>query len=79
MEEKQTFESALARLEKIVRGREEGKLTLEDSLAAFEEGVSLVKFCTGKLDAAEQKVKILLEGENGQLEARDFDPKGARQ
>lgn len=68
-EEKQTFETALARLEEIVHALEQGNIPLEDSLKAFEEGIGLVRFCNGKLESAEQKVKILL---NGGTEEEDF-------
>lgn len=64
-----TFEAALERLEVLVRSLESGSVALDDSLAAFEEGVSLVRFCTEKLETAEQKVKLLLA--NG--DAVDFD------
>ncbi len=61
MDEKITFESALARLQEIVSGLESGAIPLDESLTMFEEGVKLVKFCNEKLDNAEQKVKILLK------------------
>ncbi len=61
MEEKITFETALARLQTIVTGLESGNVPLDESLSMFEEGVKLVKFCNEKLDHAEQKVKILLK------------------
>jgi exodeoxyribonuclease VII small subunit len=61
MEEKITFETALARLQTIVSGLESGNVPLDESLSMFEEGVKLVKFCNEKLDHAEQKVKILLK------------------
>lgn len=59
------FEAALARLEELVRKLEEGGATLDESLAAFEEGIGLVRLCTEKLNAAEQKVKVLIETESG--------------
>ena len=59
------FEEAMLSLEDIVRQLESGALSLDDSLKAFEEGIELVKLCNGKLDAAEQKVKILIEGNEG--------------
>ena len=70
--EQYTFETAMARLEQIVRSLEEGKSTLEESLSVFEEGVRLVKLCTSALDGAEQKVKILLDDGNGGLAETDF-------
>ena len=70
--EKLTFEDALARLEKIVRSLEEGNVPLDNSLALFEEGTSLVRFCSNKIDAAEQKVKILTE-KNGVVIEQKFE------
>lgn len=69
---KQTFEEALARLDEIVRQMETGSARLDESLALFEEGVGLVKFCTGELDRAEQKVKIVQHGENGEPDEKPF-------
>ncbi len=60
-----TFEEALARLESLVKTLEAGEGDLDSSLAAFEEGISLVRLCTEKLDAAEQKVKLLLSDKDG--------------
>ena len=67
-----TFESAMTRLEEIVRALEGGNVPLDTSLALFEEGVSLVKFCNNRLDRAEQKVKILVNGENGEMIEADM-------
>ena len=54
-----SLEVSLAELEGIVRGLEEGDLTLEESLKAFERGVSLVRRCNALLDGAEQRIEIL--------------------
>ena len=56
---KMSFEEALARLEEIVEEMESGKAALDDLLALFEEGVSLVKLCNSKLDSAERKIKLV--------------------
>ena len=69
-----TFEEAVGRLEQIVRGMEDGKLSLDDSLASFEEGIALVRFCNARLDGAEQRVRILLTGEDGALSEQEFKP-----
>lgn len=61
----QSFEAALAELESIVQGMETGKLSLEESLAAYQRGAILLKHCQGALSAAEQKVQVL---EAGQLQ-----------
>ncbi len=60
---KKTFEESVARLEEIVKLLENGKAPLSDSLALFEEGVSLVRLCTAELDAAEKKITELTAGE----------------
>ena len=77
MKKEMTFEEAMKRLEDIVAILENGGATLEESLAVFEEGVALVNFCNEKLTAAEQRVRILITGENGALEEAPFTPKEA--
>ena len=59
--EPQSFESALAELEKIVSGMESGKLDLEQSLDAHRRGLELAQFCQSVLARAEQQVKVLEE------------------
>lgn len=59
----QTFEQAMARLEEITLSMESGKLTLDESIAAFEEGSKLVKYCREKLEAYGAKIKEITEGE----------------
>ncbi|MES2564351.1 MAG: exodeoxyribonuclease VII small subunit [Pseudomonadota bacterium] len=55
----QSFESALAELEKIVAGMEAGQMPLEQSLAAYKRGAELLKFCQSALQDAQSQVKIL--------------------
>ena len=55
------FEAALGELEALVGKMEDGSLSLEDSLAAFERGVKLARVCQGALRAAELRVKALTE------------------
>ena len=55
------FESAIAELETIVKTLEEGDLALEKSLALFERGVTLTRFCHAKLEEAERRIEILNE------------------
>ena len=76
MKENQTdfnFEKALENLEEIVSSMENGKLTLEDSLKAFEKGIKLTRECQGALRDAEQKVRVLLDenGDTAELKAED--------
>ena len=58
-----SFEAALAELESIVREMEAGKLPLEASLAAFERGTVLLKYCQDALAAAEQKLQVVGGGQ----------------
>ncbi len=55
----QTFESALAELEKIVASMEAGQLPLEQSLTAYKRGAELLKYCQSALAEVQQQVKIL--------------------
>lgn len=55
----QDFETALAQLESLVAQMETGALALDQSLAAYEQGVELAKICQRRLDQAEQQVKVL--------------------
>ena len=67
-----TFEKALEELEALVGRMEDGKLPLEESLAAYQRGAELLRFCEGKLSDAQARIAIL-DGET----LRDFnaDPK----
>lgn len=65
------FESALQELEGIVHAMEAGEAPLEETLAAYERGLALLKHCQETLASAERKLQIL---ENGVL--RDFDADG---
>ncbi len=58
-----TFEQAMARLEEITGKMESGKLMLDESIAAFEEGSRLVKYCREKLEAYGDKIKNITDGE----------------
>lgn len=57
-----SFESALAELERVVADMEAGKLSLEESLTAYQRGAELLQFCRVRLDDAQQQVRVLEEG-----------------
>ncbi len=59
----ESFEAALAELESIVQGMETGKLSLEESLEAYQRGAALLKHCQGALTAAEHKIQVLEAGQ----------------
>lgn len=61
IDQPESFETALAELEKIVATMESGKLTLEQSLAAHKRGLELAQYCQGVLARAQQQVKVLEE------------------
>ncbi|MDO9618503.1 MAG: exodeoxyribonuclease VII small subunit [Pseudomonas sp.] len=66
------FEQSLTDLQNLVERLENGELSLEDSLTAFEQGVRLTRDCQTALAQAEQKVQILME-RDGELEEAHFD------
>lgn len=68
-QENKSFEEMLRRLEEIVRALDSVETPLDTSLALFEEGATLVRLCTEKLDEAQQKVTVLTVGGGGVTEA----------
>jgi len=54
-----SFEQALDGLTGLVEKLESGELPLEESVAAFEQGVKLSRRCEALLDQAEQRLQIL--------------------
>ena len=53
------FEHALERLGAVVQDLEEGNLTLDESVARYEEGMRLLNQCQQLLSAAERKIEVL--------------------
>lgn len=70
------FEEALERLETIASSLEDGDLTLEESLALFEEGVRLTRLCASRLDEAQKRIEMLTRSEDGALRAVPMDAAG---
>ena len=58
-------------LEELVSAMEEGELSLEESLTAFEKGIKLTRECQAALKQAEQKVQVLMN-ESGATEDLDL-------
>lgn len=67
-ENKMTFEEALAKLEQIVTQIETGKVSLEQSIEKYAEGIELIKQCRTILDSAEKKIQVLAQGQDGGLQ-----------
>jgi exodeoxyribonuclease VII small subunit len=67
------FERSLDELEQLVGRMEKGDMSLDDSLQAFERGVSLYRNCQGALEQAELRVRMLMDP-NDPASAVPFDP-----
>lgn len=65
-----TYEAALAELEQLVGQMESGALPLEQLLGSYQRGAALLKFCRSRLQAVEEQVKLL---EDGQLKSWDAE------
>lgn len=66
------FEQSLNTLEGLVNRMEQGDMTLEESLQAFEAGIALTRECQSRLAAAEQQVSKLIE-QQGDIRLEPFD------
>lgn len=67
------FEDAMIKLEGEVRKLESGNMTLDESIAAFEEAVRLIGVCNKQLDNAERRVRLLTESDDGTVTDAPFD------
>lgn len=72
-EQEQNFEESFKELESIVRRLEGEQLTLDDSLALFEKGIHLSRFCHQKLSEVEKKIELILADAKGDPATRPFD------
>jgi exodeoxyribonuclease VII small subunit len=66
------FEQSLQELDALVNKLEDGELSLEESLTAFERGISLTRECQQHLADAKQKVSMLI-GKDSDLQLVSFD------
>ncbi len=57
--EPKNFEAAMAELDTLVEKMDAGQLALEDSLAAYQRGAELIKYCERILADAQQKIQVL--------------------
>lgn len=67
------FEDAMIELESKVKKLESGSLTLDESIAAFEEAVKFIRVCNKQLENAERRVRMLTEGNDGSVTDVPFD------
>jgi exodeoxyribonuclease VII small subunit len=70
----ENFESAMDRLETIVEQMESGKMTLEELIVRYEEGMKLVKICQERLASAEQKIEMIARNNAGKPIVKEFEP-----
>jgi len=70
--EQKKFEDELKELEAIVARIDAGELSLEDSIAAFERGIGLVRVLNHKLDEIEKKVEVLVRNAQGELRTTPY-------
>jgi len=52
-----SFEQAIKKLTDIVGKIENGSISLEQSIAQYEQGMELIKYCRGILQKAEKKIE----------------------
>ena len=71
--EPRNFEDAMKRLDEIVAELEADKLPLDEMIARYEEGVTLARTCGEKLEAAEQKVRLIARQSDGSIKLEEFD------
>ena len=69
------FEKSLAELESLVQRLERGDVPLDEALRTFERGVALTRQCQARLQAAQQKVEILLK-RSGEPRVQPFEGPG---
>ncbi len=74
-EKAQPFEEELKRLQKIVEELSGGKLTLQESLKKYEEGIKLAQSCSALLNEAERKVELLIK-KDGKYSLEKFRDQG---
>lgn len=67
-----SFEAAMSRLEEISNALENGSEGLDGMLKLYGEGIELIRFCSEKLEAAEQKVRAVRINGNGEAETADL-------
>lgn len=73
MENNIKFETAFKELEEVISKLENSDTPLDQALKLYEKGISLIRICSEQLDNAEQKIKILQQGNDGQMIEKDFN------
>jgi exodeoxyribonuclease VII small subunit len=71
------FDEVLARLQAVVARLEQGNLSLEESLAAYEEGVGLARRGHTLLDSVEKRIELLAQGQDRVVPLDGMEDRGA--
>jgi exodeoxyribonuclease VII small subunit len=58
-----SYEDALAELERLVLAMEGGQMPLDRLLESYQRGAELLGFCRTRLQAVEEQVKVLEDGQ----------------
>ena len=74
-EAEENFEVLITKLEDITNKLESDKLSLDESVKLFEEGIKISKKCNEKLEDAEKRITILLKSDDG-IKEENFVPEG---
>lgn len=72
--ENMSFEEAMKRLDEITEELSREGVSLDRSLALYEEGVKLARICNEKLEDTERKIKMLQISQSGEVSEKDFIP-----
>lgn len=73
MEEKRKFEEMIEDLEAISKDLESGKLSLDESVKVFEQGIEISKECSKILEDAEKRISILIKDNNNNIVEESFE------
>jgi exodeoxyribonuclease VII small subunit len=61
-QEPASYELAVEELERLVQAMEAGQLPLDQLLASYQRGATLLKYCRTRLQAVEQQVQVIEGG-----------------
>ena len=70
------LEVAMKRLDEVVARLSAQSVSIEDSLALYEEGVALVRLCNARLESVERKISLLRTRPDGEIVEEPFGEKG---